>query len=113
MEENKTERKHDINEIAKACTAGPEDTAEFKKLKTLDDAIKDLMECSTFYEDIKDKTVSSVEVSKNPFGSVKLEIIFKNDEICKKERGFLGDSEVEELLKMLKEAREETHPAKA
>lgn len=71
------------------------------------------MEGSTFYEDIKDKTVSSVSVSKNPFGSVKLEIIFKNDEICKKEREFLGDSEVEELLKMLKEVREETHPARA
>lgn len=113
MEGNKIERKHNINEIAKACTAGPEDTAEFNELKTLDDAIKDLMEGSTFYEDIKDKTVSSVSVSKNPFGSVKLEIIFKNDEVCRKERAFFENDRIAELLKMLKEVRGETHPAKA
>ena len=113
MEENKIERKQDINEIAKACTAGPEDTAEFNELKTLNDVIKELMAGSTFYEDIKDKTVSSVSVSKNPFGSVKLEIIFKNDEICKKERKFLENDSITELLKMLKEVRKETHTAKA
>lgn len=87
MKENKTERKHDINEIAKACTAGEDKV--FKELVTLDMAVKDLLTDDKVYKKIKNKTVAEVGAATNAFGNVRIIFILKDDETATEELEFM------------------------
>lgn len=108
MEENKIERKHDINEIAKACSAGEGEDKIFKELITLDMAMRDLLADDKVYEKIKNKTVAEVESATNKFGNVRITFILKDNETATEEIEYMKKrlEELKEFEKFINEMKE-------